>query len=172
MTEYIDIYDKNRRLVRTRQERGVKLREGEFIVVVGIWVINDKNEILLTKRHPDKSYAPNLWENTGGHMQSGENSIDAVLRELLEETGIAAEKENVEFIGSICIPPFFGDNYFVRKNAPLSEVKLQPGETSDMRYVTYEDFRRMADSGELAPSVVNHLKPIQAQFLSKLFQKI
>lgn len=170
MAEYLDVYDKNRKLLR-RQARGEKLSQDEFILVVGIWVINDRNEILLTKRHPDKSYAPNLWENTGGHVQSGESSIEAVLRELREETGITAEEENVEFIGSICVPPFFGDNYFVRKNVSLSDVMLQPGETCDVQYVTYEQFSQMAASGELAPSVVNHLKPLEAQFLSILFKK-
>lgn len=170
MTEYIDIYDESRRPIR-RQERGEKLSEGEFILVVGIWVINDRNEILLTRRHPDKSYAPNLWENTGGHVQSGESSVEAVLRELREETGIRADEENVEFIGSICIPPFFGDNYFVRKNVQLPDVILQPGETSDVQYVTYERFTQMADSGELAPSVVNHLKPLKTQFLSMLLKE-
>lgn len=170
MTEYIEIYDENRKPIR-RQERGQKLADGEFILVVGIWVINAQNEILLTKRHPDKSYAPNLWENTGGHVQPDESSIDAVLRELREETGITAEQEHVEFIGSVCIPPFLGDNYFVRKDVNLSDVRLQPGETCDAQYVTYERFSQMVDSGELAPSVATHLKPLLEAFLSKLFKE-
>ena len=79
--EYVDLYDENRvplGRTRARKEPG---RPGEFYVVVGIWVFDGRGNILLTKRHPDKKYAPNLWENTGGHVMAGETSAAAVVRE-------------------------------------------------------------------------------------------
>lgn len=166
--ELLDLYDENRVLIRKGQKRTDKLAPGEFVLVVGIWIFNSRNEILLTKRHPDKKYAPNLWENTGGHVMSGESSTAAVVRELQEETGIAVKEDEIHFIGSIKFPPFFGDNYFVRKDISISEIVLQEGETADAKWINYEEFLHMADTGEIAPSVTNHLKPIQGAFEAAL----
>ena len=55
-----------------------------IIAAAGI-VINEKNEILMVK---------NLrrgWEFPGGQVEAGENVINGVKREILEETGIEAE---------------------------------------------------------------------------------
>ena len=48
-------------------------------------VFNERGEILLVKNHRRG------WELPGGIVEVGENAIDAVRREILEETGIDAE---------------------------------------------------------------------------------
>lgn len=162
--EIVDLYDENRNLLGRTRNRADKLADGEYIIVVGIWVFDSQNRILLTKRAPTKSYAPNLWENTGGHVQSGEPSKAAVVRELEEETGIVVTEDEIGYIGSIKVKPFFGDNYYVRKDFPAGAVRLQEGETCDAKWVTLEEFDAMAENGALAPSVVNHLRPIRDAF--------
>ena len=161
--ELVDLYNENRTPLGRTHNRANKLAPDEFIIVVGIWIFNSKNEILLTKRHPNKSYAPNLWENTGGHVSAGETSIAAVVRELREETGVIAEEDEVHYIGSVKVPPFFGDNYYVRKDFPASDIVLQEGETCDAKWVTYDEFINMIATEELAPSVAAHLKPIREE---------
>ena len=71
----------------------------EFVMPVHILaaagiVINEKNEILMVK---------NLrrgWEFPGGQVEAGENVINGVKREILEETGIEAEVGEVFCISS------------------------------------------------------------------------
>ena len=159
--EYVDLYDENRVPLGRTHLRKDKVAPGEYYVAVGIWVFGSGREILLTKRHPNKRFAPNLWENTGGHVMAGERSEAAIVRELYEETGIRADERELRFIGSVKVPPFFGDNYVLYRDMPASEVVLQPGETCDAKWVTLAEFNRMAEEGELAPSVVEHLKPIR-----------
>ena len=118
-----------------------------------------------------KKFAPNLWENTGGYVKAGETSIAAVLRELTEETGIIAEENEIHYIGSSKVPPFFGDNYYIRRDILLNEIILQDGETSDVKWVTHNELFNMADTGELAPSVMAHLAPIRAKFEAALKSK-
>ena len=166
--ELVDLYDSNRTPLGRTHDRANKLADGEFIIVVGIWIFNSKNEILLTKRHPNKKFAPNLWENTGGHVSAGETSVAAVVRELREETGIIAEMDEVIYLGTAKVPPFFGDNYYVRKDISLSDVTLQDGETVDVKWVSYTEFERMISNGELAPSVAVHLAPFKDKFESAL----
>lgn len=48
------------------------------------------------KRHPDKASYPNYYELTaGGSALKGETSLQAVQRELAEETGILADNFNL-----------------------------------------------------------------------------
>lgn len=45
-------------------------------------------KFLITQRVMTKAWAPGWWEVSGGAAQAGEESIDAVRREVREETGI------------------------------------------------------------------------------------
>ena len=64
----------------------------------------------------------------------------------------------------------FGRDYGVRMNFDLSVVRLQPGETCDAKWVTYKEFQRMTESGELASSVVEHMEDYMENFLKFIGQ--
>ena len=49
---------------------------------------NEKNEILLLKRHSNSRTNPNMWELPGGKVDSGEFFDEALIREFKEETGL------------------------------------------------------------------------------------
>ena len=82
--ELWDVYDENRKLTGKKHERGVPLGPGEYHIIADVWTVNQRSEILLTRRHPDKPYGL-LWECTGGSVLTGENSVEGALRELSEE---------------------------------------------------------------------------------------
>ena len=98
--EYWDLYDKNRQKLNKIHLRGKELNEGEYHIVVNIWIINDQNKILLTKRHPNKIW-PLKWECTGGSVIAGEDSFTGAIREVEEEIGIRLKKENGKLIDTI-----------------------------------------------------------------------
>jgi 8-oxo-dGTP diphosphatase len=59
-------------------------------ITVGALVVNDKNEILLTKRAPHLLRG-NKYAIPGGFLDRDETTAEAAVRELLEETGIQGE---------------------------------------------------------------------------------
>lgn len=85
--EYIDIFDENNNPTgQELKEKGKAHEDGDFHRTAHIWIINDKNELLLQKRSASKKTHPNCWDISGaGHIKAGESVIDGAIRELKEE---------------------------------------------------------------------------------------
>lgn len=45
-------------------------------------------QVFLVHRSPSKARYPNVWDFPGGHLEAGENSRQALVRELREELGV------------------------------------------------------------------------------------
>ena len=146
--EFNDIYDENRRLTGRRHLRGTPWRAGEYGLVVCVWVYDGEGNILLTRRAPEKSFA-GTWENSGGAARAGEDSLRAIVRELFEETGIAAKAEEFELLTTVKDRNTFYDHYCVKKKVPLERIVLQPGETDDVRWATFEQVHELIRSGQI-----------------------
>ena len=65
-----------------------------------VFVLNDKNEVMLQQRAHHKYHSPLLWTNTCcSHQRAGETNIEAGKRRLFEEMGFETElKELFHFI--------------------------------------------------------------------------
>ena len=111
--EFWDIYDKNKqRTGRTMKRNDWILQDGEYhLTVLGV-VTRPDGKFLITKRRMDKSWAPGWWEVSGGGVMAGEDSADAVRREVLEETGLDVSGAEGGYLFSY-MRESEGDNYFV-----------------------------------------------------------
>ncbi len=148
MSELWDIYDGERNKTGRMHRRGEPLAEGEYHLVVHIWVQNEKGEFLITKRAPDKIPFPNCWECTGGSALAGETSLDAALRETREETGLDHTNSEKKCMISYRRGDWFGDVWLFISDFSLSDVTLQTEETTDKRFATKEEILHMKQSGE------------------------
>ena len=155
--ELNDIYDKDRTLTGRVHRRGTRWRPGEYGLVVCVWVYDGRGNILLTRRAKGKSFA-GTWENSGGAAKAGETSRVAIARELFEETGIRAGEEEFEYIGSDRDRNAHFDFYCLKRQTPLTQIVLLPGETDGVRWASMEEVRAMVASGEIC-------KVIGRQFL-------
>ena len=65
-----------------------------------VFILNDKNEVMLQQRAAHKYHSPLLWTNTCcSHQRVGESNIEAGKRRLFEEMGFSADlKELFHFI--------------------------------------------------------------------------
>lgn len=154
--EYNDIYDKDRNLVGRTHRRGTAWRKGEYGLVVCVWVYDRAGKLLLTRRAPEKSFA-GTWENSGGAAQAGETSLQAITRELLEETGIRAEPEEFQLLCSGRDRNAHYDFYWLYRSAD-TPVVLQPGETDAYQWVTFAQVHELIEKGMIC-------KIIAKQFL-------
>ena len=140
--EYNDIYDKDRQLTGQTHLRGTPWQPGQYGLVVCVWVYDGKGRVLLTRRAKEKSFA-GTWENSGGAAKAGEYSRQAIARELFEETGIRAEEEEFELLESGRDGNAHYDYYCLKRDTPLSEIRLQPGETDNVQWATFDEVHRL-----------------------------
>lgn len=157
--EYWDLVDGERKLLGKTHLRGVELTPGEYHVVVEIFTINADGRILLTQRDPVKSY-PLKWEITGGSITAGETSTEGAARELEEETGLIAAKDQLIKMGEIQYGHYFRDSYIWRSAELIdpSSMKLQPGEVCGARFVTFDELVEMDAAGLTVPSALERCR--------------
>ncbi|MDD7593854.1 MAG: NUDIX hydrolase N-terminal domain-containing protein [Peptoniphilaceae bacterium] len=137
--EYQDLFSKADGHYVGRHERGEKIPDGTYLHLVCVFTLNDRREILLTKRAPTKSY-PLAWENTAGAVKEGEELRHAARRELLEETGIDVNPEELIDLGYLETTSrnAYMHGFFLKNNTPLEDIRLQQGETVDAKWVKWD----------------------------------
>ena len=143
--EMIDIYNENREKTGEILPRGGRLSKGQYMLYVLAILEDEYGKILATRRSLDKRWAAGAWEIPGGSVRSGENSEAAVLREIVEETGIDIAKHKGELIYSYKNEDTeSGDNYFVdiyhfKGCFDKSSISVNPDEVIDYRFVDEDD---------------------------------
>jgi isopentenyldiphosphate isomerase len=86
--ELWDILDAEGKRTGRIVQKGAKLRQNEFHLVVHIWVVDIYENILIQKRARHLEWMPGIWAVTSGAVIANESSIDAAVREMGEELGL------------------------------------------------------------------------------------
>lgn len=146
--EWNDIYDADRKNTGRVHLRGTPWEKGEYGLVVCVWVYDGQGRILLTRRAPQKSYA-GTWENSGGAAKAGEDSLTAIQRELFEETGIQAEKNQFRFLRTTQDKNAFFDHYCLFWKGEVEDIVLLPGETDGVQWCSFEQIHGMIEKKEI-----------------------
>lgn len=152
--EIWDIYDAEKQPTgRTMRRDDWNMKPGEYhLTVLGV-IRRPDHTFLITQRVFSKSWAPGWWEVSGGGVQAGETSGEAVCRELLEETGIdvSGAQGGLQFTYRRDNPEE-KDNYFVdvyRFDLDVKEedVKIQEEEACGFAFATAERIRELGEQG-------------------------
>lgn len=161
-----DIYDADKkRTGRTMKRNDWCLKDGEYhLTVLGVVERND-GKFLITRRVMTKAWAPGWWEVSGGAALAGEDSKDAVLREIKEETGLDVSDWDGGYLFTYHREnPGEGDNYFVdvyRFCGAFEEadIHLQEEETAGYHLATAEEIKELGSQG-----IFLHYDSIQKAF--------
>lgn len=164
--EYNDIYDIDRRFTGRTHLRGTSWKRGEFGLVACVWVYDGKGKLLLTKRAPEKSF-PGTWENSGGAVKAGETTLQAIVRELAEETGIQAQPEEFELIDSGKDGNTHYDYYCIKRDIPLDQIVLLPGETVDAGWFTFSQVHQLIREKKMCYVIARQFRRQEAALRAK-----
>ena len=112
-----------------------------YIGAGGVVLRDGKDLLVVCERHRQPGQAP-FYKLPGGALLAGEHLADAVVREVLEETGV-----HTHFDALVCFRHLHGyrygksDIYFVCRLLPLSqEITIQEEEIEDCLWMPVIDF--------------------------------
>ena len=154
--ELVDLLNNRKELVGKTCERN-NVPNGFYRLSIHIWIMNDKNEILIQQRSSNRKIFPNMWTNTGGACISGETSIETVIRELKEELNIDVNKEHLEFIASYKREKDYVDVWLLKENINIKDIKFLDGEVQDIKWVSIDEWLDMLKEGIAIKSSTDYL---------------
>lgn len=155
--ELLDVLDENANKTGKVEERSVVHEKGLWHAHVGVWLMNEKGELLFQQRASTKKSGPNKWTRTGGHVDSGETPLQAVQRETKEEVGVKIPINNFEFLKvdknenikpNNIIDRNFMYSYFAVVNYKLEDYTMQKEEVSQLKYLTIEDMKKAKENND------------------------
>ena len=140
-----DAYDRDfKKVPDVSLIRGEQIPEGLFHLVCDIIVRHADGSYLVMQRDKRK-HLGGMWEATaGGSALQGEDPVACARRELYEETGITSEQ--LAEIGRVLHDGHQSIyvEYLYITDTDKDSIVLQEGETSDYKWITADELRRMS----------------------------
>lgn len=141
-----------------KSDQSIDVERYQTIPRALIFLFDQNNHVLLLKGSPNKTIWAGLYNGIGGHIEAGEDILEAAERELKEESGLAGIK--LSFCGQVMVDVsenigvaififrgnYSGDDFNSSDEGRLAWVDLE--EMLDLTMV--EDLRL------LIPMVANH----------------
>ena len=140
--ELVDLLNDRKELIGETCERNA-VPEGKYRLSIHIWIVNDKNEILIQQRSASRKMFPNMWTNTGGACIAGETSIETVFRELREELNVIPNIEDLELIASYKRKKDYVDVWLLRQNINIKDLKFNDNEVQAAKWITIEEWKKL-----------------------------
>lgn len=115
---------------------------------VGVFVINDKNQVLLQRRSPNKRYDANKWALCAGHVDAYESLEDAAIREIKEEIGIDVSKQDLHKYGEKSVSLKESNShitylYYIKTNLAEEDFVIQQEELSEVKWFDIDEVIEM-----------------------------
>lgn len=146
--EICDVYDVYGNRTGETFVRGCPLKNGQYVMVVDVWIVNSRDEILIQKRSAQKKDLPNTWATHSGCVQAGETALEACIREPGEEIGITILPQQVHKLNRKIRGKLLSENFVVEQDFDISNAVLQEEEVSDVMWATVGQLKQMAGRRE------------------------
>lgn len=145
--EVRDLVNRYRQKTGQTIKKGEQIPEGYYIQVVCICIQNKKGEYLVQKRTKEKN---GKYGITSGHVLAGENSVDAILREIKEETSIELTKNDIKLVKSKKEEQdqLFVDIYYAKKEIDIENLNIQKEEVEELKWISEKEIERLYKQGE------------------------
>ncbi len=142
--------------------RGAAARYGSPVIRFACVVLVDpRGWILLQERDEHAVIAPERWGYSGGHVEPGETDLEAAVRELAEETGLALSPADLRLHGCFEVhhPETGSDDVmaFYAAATTAGDADIVLGEGRRIVFVDPADARRLPLTGSAALTLPDFL---------------
>ena len=93
-----------------------------------------------------------------GHIEAGEDILDALVREIEEEIGVHVLKKELKFLTKYWRNEKYREDfvereldyiYLLKKDIPLEKISVQEEEVENVSWISFEKFKDMIGRGEV-----------------------
>jgi 8-oxo-dGTP diphosphatase len=130
-------------------------------IAVGAVIVNDEGRAFVHRRAHDRALFPGCWDIPGGHLEGEETPLEALAREVYEETGWHLAKV-VAHLGE-CV--WTGDDgvlrrefdYLVEVKGDLSAPRLERPKHIEYGWVGPDELDRLMENRTWAEALVRDI---------------
>lgn len=157
--ELLEYYDSENNQKLGIKERDLIHEENLWHREISVWVLNERNEVLIQKRSANKKQAPNKYGLCAGHIDPNETEKEAAVREVFEETGVKINEEDLQFI-DIYVNTDEGNKHFkyiylVRTDKKIEDMVMQEEEVSELKFITIPELEKIVETKDKAYTFSN-----------------
>ena len=149
--ELLRVVDKNGNNTNEILEREELHNRNKLHNEVTIYIINDKEEVLLQRRSKTRRFCPNMLGVIAGHVSYNESPLESAIRETKEEVGLKVNKNNIYPLYDRYLVKEKFNNHFMYPfyticNLKEEEFKVQKKELSYVKWYKIEDIINMIEN--------------------------
>lgn len=158
MAELFDVLDESGFRQGPPRERAEVHAEGLVHRAIHVWLFDAAGQVLIQRRGTDVDHMPGyLSPSTGGHVDAGEASQVAAIRETFEETGLTLAPGQLIYLFShrndITVHEGyydhqFNDVYFAQADFSLDDLVVEAGKGEGFFLLDPADFLAMLEDQE------------------------
>lgn len=151
-----DLYDRDRKLTGKTIFKGEPVPKGKYIIVILVMIQNSKGEFLIQKRSKQKG---GKFAATGGHVKSGQTSVEGMIDEIQEEIGLAVKPQELKLLYSAREDEqdVFFDLYYMKKDFEISDLVLQEEEVESASWKTIKEIDELIKQDMF---LINHAEEV------------
>lgn len=161
MGEYVDLYDENKNLTGEKifRKKGEKADTpiGKFTIVVLAFIRNSKGEYLIQKTSVRKK---GIWAFPGGHVKSGQSSLEAIHEELFEEMGVDIPLEDIKLFKTYKYKDAFKDVYVINKDIEVADIILEKDEVERVSYLGKKEIIKLIKQNEIRKTNLDAIEDV------------
>lgn len=148
--ELLRVVDKNGNETNEILEREELHNRGKLHNEVTIYIINNKDEVLLQRRSKNRRFCPNKLGVIAGHQSYREDPLTCAIRETKEEVGLKVNKEDIKpLCAKYLVEEEYNNHYmypyYVITNTKEEDFVIQREELSSVKWYKIDDVIKMIE---------------------------
>jgi 8-oxo-dGTP diphosphatase len=126
--------------------------------VAGALIVDDDGRIFFQRRSPHRRLFPNVWDIVGGHLEGDETELEALHREVTEETGWQVSV----VLGEVGVYAYTGNDgiarveteFLVRVDGDLARPVLEEGKHTEFRWLAEDELDVLDEHREVNEGLI------------------
>lgn len=167
--ELRDYYNINKERTGETYTADIKPTGDNYMLIVVSFMQNAEEKFLIQRASKEKGHK---WGSTGGHPKSGEDSLEGMHTEILEELGIDISKEKYKYVNTFIGHNKIVDLYYIKEEIDVLNLSWQKEEVEEVKWMDVEEIEKLIEQGEFEKTHAKLFKDLQNWLIKNYVKKV